>query len=202
MAAQGDFVNAVKNFDQELDLCNQFAQRNPANPDCQRRAAQSFGLAGEQQFAQAATTNQAGNGTLALQQATAALASYQKNLAIREELLHSAPDDVDAQHNAAMASEQAGIVLFWIGRNAEGVDAIRTAVRLLENITNAHHGSPQISQDLLWCLYNLSQRSGDAAEAKDALSKSLAIATELEREHEGTDEMAATVKFLEDAKPR
>ena len=202
LAAQGDFVNAVKNFDQELDLCNQFAQRNPANPDCQRRAAQSFGLAGDQQFAQAAATNQAGDGTRALQQATAALAAYQKNLAIRKGLLHSAPEDVDAQHRSAMASEQAGLVLFWIGRNAEGVDAIRTAVRLLENITDTHHGSPQISQDLLWCLYNLSQRSGDAAEAKDSLSKSLAIATELEREHEGSDDMAAAVKFLQDAKPR
>ncbi len=202
LAAQGDFANAVKSFDQELDLCSRFTERNPANPDCQRRAAQSFEQLGNQQFAQAAATNQAGDGTRALQQATAALAAYQKNLTIREGLLHSAPENVDAQHNAALASNHAGIVLFWIGRNAEGLDAIRTAVRLLENITDTHRGSPQISEDLLWCLYNLSQRSGDAAEAKDSLRKSLAIATELERELEGADQMAGVVKFLQDAKPR
>ncbi len=129
----------------------------------QRRAAQSFEQLGNQQFTQATTLDQAGDGPGELyKNATAALEAYQKNLVIREQLLHAAPADVDAQHNAALASNQAGIVLYWVGRNAEGIDAIRTAVRMLENITEAHRGSPQISVDLLWSLYNLSQRSDNA----------------------------------------
>jgi tetratricopeptide (TPR) repeat protein len=201
-AAQDDFTNAFKNFDQELGLCQQFAQRKPADPDCLQRIAQSFEQIGNQQFNKAVALDQAGDGTGSAQQATGALASYQKNLAIREQLLHSAPEDIDAQHNAALASNHVGIVLYWIGRQTEGVNAIRAAAQQLENITEKHHGSPQISVDLLWILYNLSQRSNVGTEAKDSLRKSLAIATELAREHEGPDNIPTVVKFLQDAKPR
>ncbi|MGB8029710.1 MAG: hypothetical protein WCF30_08585 [Terracidiphilus sp.] len=199
---QGDFTNAFKDFDQELGVCQQLAQRKPADPDCLERVAASLEQLGNQEFNKAVALDQAGDGQGSTQDANAAIASYQKDLAIREQLLHADPDDVDAQHNVALASNHAGIVLYWIGRNTEGVDAIRTAAQQLEKITDAHRGSPQISVDLLWILYNLSQRSGNAAEAKDSLSKSLAIATELAREHEGPDNMPIVVKFLQGAKPR
>jgi hypothetical protein len=202
LVAQGDFVNAAKDFDSELALCQQVAQPNPANPGCLRRTAQSFGQAGDQQFAQAAASDQAGNGPQSSQQAAAAIASYQKSLTIREQLLHSTPEDVDAQHSVAMASGQVGISLFWVGHKPEGLAAIRTAARLLENITDTHHGSTKISEDLLWCLYGLSQRSDNATEAKDSLSKSLVIATELTREHEDPDKLAGVVQFLQAAKPQ
>jgi hypothetical protein len=202
LAAQSSFADAFKTFGQELDICQQLAQHKPADQGCLNRVALSFDQIGNQQYAQAQTLDRAGDGQGGTQQATAALASYQRDLAIREQLLHSAPDDVDAQHNAALASNHLGLVLYWIGLNTDGVDAIRAAAQQLEKITDAHRGSSQISMDLLWILYNLSQRSGNETEAKDSLSKSLAIATELQREHYSPDEMPIVVKFLQDAKPR
>ncbi len=201
-AAQGGFANAFKNFDQELGVCQQLAQGKSANPDCQEKAAEAFEQLGNQEFNQAAKLDQAGDERGSTEQANAALASYQKNLVIREQLLHSDPDDVERQHNVALASNHVGIVLYWIGRETEGVDAIRAAVEQLENIAAMHRGSSQISVDLLWILYNLSQRSNVGAEAKDSLRKSLTIATELARAHEGPDNMPTVVKFLQDAKPR
>jgi tetratricopeptide (TPR) repeat protein len=202
LGAQGDFTNAFKNYDRELGVCQQLAQRRVANPDCQQRVAQSFEQLGGQEFNQAAALDQAGDGAGSTQQANAAIASYQKDLAIREQLLHSDPQDVDAQHNAALASNHLGLVLYWIGRDTEGLDAIRAAAQQLEKITDAHRGNPDISVDLIWILYNLSQRSNVGTEAKDCLSKSLAIATELVRDHKGPDTLPNTVKFLQGAKPR
>ena len=157
---------------------------------------------GNQEFNQATTLDQAGDGQGGTQAATSALASYQKDLAIREQLLHTTPDNVDAQHNVALASNHAGIVLYWIGRNTDGINAIRTAAQMLEKITETHSGETPVKVDLLWILYNLSQRSNVGTEAKDSLSKSLAIATELAREPDGPDNMPSVVKFLQDAKPR
>jgi hypothetical protein len=52
---------------------------------------------------------------------------------------------------------------------------------------------------LLWDLYSLSQMSDNKTEARDDLSKSLAIATELDREHTDPDEMTGVVTYLQDA---
>jgi hypothetical protein len=84
LGAQGDFTNAFKNYDRELGVCQQLAQRRVANPDCQQRVAQSFEQLGGQEFNQAAALDQAGDGAGSTQQANAAIASYQKDLAIRE----------------------------------------------------------------------------------------------------------------------
>jgi tetratricopeptide (TPR) repeat protein len=202
MTAQSDFANAFKNFDQELGICQQLAQHKPADQGCLARVAQSFEQLGNQEFNQATTLDQAGDGQGGTQAATAAIASYQKDVTIRQQLLHSAPEDVDAQHNAALASNHAGIVLYWIGQNTAGIDAIRTAAQMLEKIAEAHPGETQVRVDLLWILYNLSQRSNVGTEAKDSLSKALAIATELAHEHGSPDNMPSVVTFLQGAKPR
>jgi len=202
LAAQGDFDNASKGFDREFDLCQKFAQGKPAGADCQRRLAHSFSQLGDQQFSQAVTFDAAGNAQRGTQLATAAITSYQKSLALREQLLQSAPGDVDAQHSLAMASNQVGIALFWVRREKEGLDALRAAARQLESITDAHHGSPDISFDLLLCLFNLSQRSDNATEARESLQKALAIAMELDHEHAIPDKMVGVVQILQNAKPR
>ena len=196
-AAQGDSVNALKNFDNELNACRQSAQRDPAIADCLRRVAQSIGQIGDTQLSQAVGFDQAHNATQSTQLANSAIASDQKSLAIWQQLLHFAPDDVGTQHSVALAFDRAGVALFWIGRKPEGLDAIRSAVKLLENIIDAHHGTQAINVDLLWCLYNLSQRSDNSTEAKDSLRKSLAIATELDRAHQGPDQIAGVVTFLQ-----
>jgi hypothetical protein len=200
--AQGDFTNAFKNFSQELGSCQQLAQRKPADTDCEQRVAGSFEQIGTQEFNQASTLDQAGDGAGSTQLATAAIASYEKDLAIRQQLLHCAPESIDAQYKAALASNHLGLVLYWVGRDTDGVDAIRTAAQQLEKITDSNRGSPDISVDLIWILYNLSQRSSVGTEAKDSLSKSLALATEMVREHKGPDTLSNTVKFLQGAKPR
>jgi hypothetical protein len=202
LAAQGSYANAFTSFDKELGICQQLAQRKPADDDCLERAALGLEQLGNLEFNQAAALDQAGDGQGGTQNANAAIASYQKDLAIRQQLLQAAPEDVDAQHNVALASNHLGIVLYWVGRNTEGIDAIRAAAQQLEKITDAHRGGSQVSVDLLWILYNLSQRSNVGTEAKDSLSKSLAIATELEHEPGGPDNMPSVVKFLQDAKPR
>ncbi len=201
-AAQGNYASAFKEFEQEFDTCQKLSHDKTAGPDCQRRLAQSFSQLGDQQFSQAVTFDQAGNAQSSSQSITAAIASYQKSLAIRRQLLQSTPGDVDAQSNAAMASNQLGIALFWVRREKEGLDAIRAAVQQLEGITDAHHGTPDISFDLLLCLFNLSQRSDNATEAKDSLAKAIAIGTELDREHALPDKMAGVVVSLQNAKPR
>jgi tetratricopeptide (TPR) repeat protein len=202
LSAQNDFANAFKNFDQELTICQQVAQHGPAGSDCLKRTAPSFEQLGNQEFNVAATLDQAGDGQGGTQNATAAIASFQKNLAIRLQLLRADPADVDAQHNAALASNHAGIVLYWVGQNTAGIDAIRTAAQMLEKITETHGGETQVRVDLLWILYNLSQRSNVGTEAKDSLTKSLAIAMELAREPGSPDNMPSVVKFLQGAKPR
>ena len=202
LEAQSNFGDAFKNFDQELGICQQLAQRKPADRDCLKRDALSFEQLGNQEFNQATTLDQAGDGQGGTQAATAAIASYQKNLEIRQQLLRADPLDVDAQHNVALASNHAGIVLYWVGQNTAGIDAIRTAAQMLEKITETHGGETQVKVDLLWVLYNLSQRSNVGTEAKDSLTKSLAIATELAREPGSPDNMPSVVTFLKGAKPR
>ena len=202
LAAQSSFTDAFKTFNQEFDICQQLAQHKPADQGCPERVALSLEQLGNQEFNQATTLDQAGDGQGGTQAATAALASYQKDLEIRQQLLRADPQDVDAQHNVALASNHAGIVLYWIGRNTDGIDAIRTAAQMLEKITETHGGETQVRVDLLWILYNLSQRSNVGTEAKDSLSKALEIATELAREPGSPDNIPSVVKFLQGAKPR
>ena len=202
LSAQNDFANAFKNFDQELGICQKLGPRKPDDQDCLKRTALSFEQLGNQEFNEAVTLDQAGDGQGGTKDATAALESYQKDLVTRLQLLRADPADVDAQHNAALASNHAGLVLYWVGRNTEGIDAIRTAAQMLEKITETHGGETQVRVDLLWILYNLSQRSNVGTEAKDSLSKALAIATELAHEPGGPDNMPSVVTFLQGAKPR
>jgi hypothetical protein len=196
-AAQGDPVSAAKDFDQEMDVCQKLAPSNSGVTDCLRRSAQSFGQVADQQFRDAVASDQSGKGQQGIQQANAAITSYKKSLAIWQQLVHSSPNDVDAEHSAAMVSDNEGIALFWIHRNAEGLDAIRAAVHQLENIVDAHHASPKVSSDLVMCLYGLSQRSDNPAEVKDSLRKAVDIVNQLDREHQLPEDMAGTVQFLQ-----
>jgi hypothetical protein len=197
LAAQSDSTGALVEFNAELNIYQNLESRVPGDLTWQRSVAKSFEQIGNLQFEQAVASDQAGDAQRVGQQSTAALASYQKSLAIREQLLHSTPKDVEAQHSVALASGRVGVVLYWVGRKAEGLDAIQTEVRQLQNIIDSHHGSPETSVDLIWSLYRLSQRSGDATEARDALRKSLAIAAELDRERTVPEKMTGVVLFLQ-----
>lgn len=199
LSAQGDTVNAVAEFNNELNIDQYLETREPDNLTWKKNAAQLLERIGDLQFADAKTFNQAGNAQQSLQLVSAGLASYQKGLAIREQLLDAAPADIDAQLNLAHSFNQIGLVLYWSRHQAEAANAIRKSVRLLENIVDAHHGTPQIQVQLLWGLYSLSQISDNATEARDDLSKSLAIATELDSHHEDPEEMIGVVQFLQDA---
>jgi len=199
LSAQGDSENALLQFNNELNIYQFLKTRETGNLTWQQKTAQLFEQIGDLQFAQAKVSNQAGNALQSLQQITAALESYQKGLAVREQLLHAAPADVDAQLNAAHTFNQLGIALYWSRHPAEAANAIRKAVGLFQNVVDTHHDTPQIRVKLLWGLYALSQMSADATEARDDLSKSLAIATELDRKHADPDEMTGVVTFLQDA---
>ena len=199
LAAQGDSANALTAFNNELYVYQNLETRDPGNKTWQQETAQSFEQIGVIEFSQAKTSDQAGNAQQSLQQTGAAIGAYQKGLAIREQLLHAAPADVDAQLNAAHASNQLGIVLYWSRHGKEAADAFRESVRLLESIIDTHHGSIPIRVELIWGLYSVSQVSGDATEARDALSKAIAIATELEREPDVPPEMPGAVTFLQGA---
>ncbi|HVN94080.1 MAG TPA: hypothetical protein VMT38_10305 [Terracidiphilus sp.] len=200
--AQGDYTNASKDFNQELSLCKPLAQRKPGGPECLNRIAQSFDGLGGLEFNQATSFDQGGDAKGSTLQAYAAIASYEDDLATRLLLLELAPTDVDAQVNVALASNHLGVTMYWIGRATDGVDAIRTSAQELEKIIDAHHGTPTIRENLLWVLYNLSQRSNVGTESKDSLSKALEIANELEREGDAPDDMRPVIQILKDAKPR
>jgi tetratricopeptide (TPR) repeat protein len=199
LVAQGDSANALVAFNNEVNIYQYLEMRDSGNLTWQRNLAQSLEQIGDLQFAQAKAFNQAGDAQRSLQQSAAALASYQKSLAIREQLLHAAPEDVDAQLNAALASNQLGMALYWSRHPAEAANAIRKTVRLLDNIIDTHHGTPHIRVQLLWGLYALSLVSDNATEARDDLRKSLAIATELDSQHEASDEMTGVAAFLQGA---
>jgi tetratricopeptide (TPR) repeat protein len=199
LSAQGDTTNALVEFNNELNIDQFLETRQPGNLTWQQNAAQLLAQIGDQQFAQAKASNQAGNAQLGLQQVTSALASYQKSLAIRQQLLQAAPNDVDAQLNAAHAFNQVGTALYWSRHPADAAVAVQKAVALLEGIIDAHHGTPQIEVQLVWGLYALSVMAGNTTEATDDLRKSLAIATELDSKHEDPEEMTGVVMFLQDA---
>jgi tetratricopeptide (TPR) repeat protein len=199
LAAQGDSANALIAFNNELYVYQNLETRDPGNKTWQQETAQSFEQIGDIEFSQAKASDQAGNAQQSLQQTGAAIGAYQKGLAIREQLLHAAPADMDALLNAAHASNRLGIVLYWSRHQKEAADAFRESVRLLQSIIDTHHGSTQIRVELLWGLYSVSQVSGDATEARDALRKAIAIATELEREPDVPPEMPGAVTFLQDA---
>ena len=199
LSAQGDSANALVELNNELNIDQYLETRDPGNLTWQRNAAQLLERIGDLQITEAKAFNQAGNAQQSLQQATAALATYQKGLAIREQLQHASPTDVDAQLNLAHSFNQIGLVLYWSRHSAEAANAIRKSVQLLENLVDAHHGTPQVQVQLLWGLYSLSQISDNATEARDDLSKSLAIATALDNHHEDPEEMIGVVQFLQDA---
>ena len=199
LSAQSDSENALLQFNNELNIYQYLETREPANLAWQQKAAQLLEQIGDLQFEQAKVSNQAGNTQQSVQQATAALGSYQKSLALREQLLHAAPEDVDAQLNAAHVLNQLGIALYWSRQVTVAANAFRQRVRLLENIIDTHHGTPQIQVQLIWALYALSLMSDNATEARDDLTKSLAIATELDNSHADPDEMVGVVGFLQGA---
>jgi tetratricopeptide (TPR) repeat protein len=199
LTAQNDSANALIAFNNKLYVYQNLETRDSGNKTWQQETAQSLEQVGDLQFAQAKTSNQAGNALESVKQVTAALASYQKSLVIREQLLHASPEDVDAQLNAAQTFNQLGSALYWSRHPAEAANAIRQAARLFQNIVDAHRDTPQIRVKLLWDLYSLSQMSDNKTEAMDDLRKSLAIATELDREHAAPDEMTGVVTFLQDA---
>jgi tetratricopeptide (TPR) repeat protein len=199
LSAQSDSENALLQFNNELNIYQYLETREPANLAWQQKAAQLLEQIGDLQFEQAKVSNQAGNTQQSVQQATAALGSYQKSLALREQLLHAAPEDVDAQLNAAHVLNQLGIALYWSRQVTVAANAFRQRVRLLENIIDTHHGTPQIQVQLIWALYALSLMSDNATEARDDLTKSLAIATELDNSHVDPDEMVGVVGFLQGA---
>jgi tetratricopeptide (TPR) repeat protein len=199
LAAQGDSANALIAFNNKLYVYQNLESRDPGNKTWQQETAQSFEQVGDIEFSQAKASDQAGNAQQSLQQTGAAIGAYQKGLVIREQLLHAAPEDKDALLNAAHASNQLGITLYWSRHGKEAADAFRESVRLLESIIDTHHGGTQIRVELLWGLYSVSQVSGDATEARNALRKAIAIATELEREPDVPPEMPGAVTFLQEA---
>jgi tetratricopeptide (TPR) repeat protein len=199
MAAQGDSANALIEFNAELNVYQNLATREPSNKTWQQKLAQASEQIGDLQFAQAKAFNQGGNAQQSIERVTAALESYQKSLAIREQLLHASPDDVDAELKAAHVCTQIGTALYWSRHPADAANAIRQSVRLLQNVVDTHHDTPQIRVQLLWGLYSLSQLSDNKTEARDDLRKSLAIATKLDRENADPNEMIGVVTYLQDA---
>ena len=199
MTAQGDSANAFIAVRPELGIYQNLATRDPGNLTWQRdlRSRSSRSATSNSRRRRRRPGRRRAMGVQ--QVATAALASYQKGLAIRQQLLHAAPEDVDAQLNAAHAFSQLGIALYWSNHRAEAINANRELVRLLENIVDAHHDTPHIRVQLLTGLYYLSQISDNATEARDALRKSLAIATELDSKHEDPEEMIGVVVSLQAA---
>jgi hypothetical protein len=198
-AAQSDAAGALAEFNKELTVYTNLEKTEPGNLSWQRNVAQSWGQIGEQQFALSQTANQAGNGPQALQQAAAAVKSAQQSAAIRQQLLHAAPNDVDAQLNAASAFSQLAIALHWDNQSAEATRTLRQTVKLLDDIVDAHRGTPSIRLQLVQNLYYLSLFTDDANEKKDALHKALAIATELSRQNEDTEEMNSWIADLQSA---
>ncbi|MGA3344098.1 MAG: hypothetical protein ABSC76_04425 [Terracidiphilus sp.] len=199
LAAQSDSASALGSFNDELNIYQNLETRDPGNKTWQQKAAQSFAQVGDIQFAQAKASDQAGNAQQSLQLSTAAITSYRKSLAIREQLMRAAPEDVDAQLNTAQASNRLGVALYWSHHGAEAADAFRETVRLVESIVDAHHGTPEIRLVLVWGLYSVSQVSDNKTEARDDLRKSLAIATEMQHEHNASAQIPGVVTFLQDA---
>ncbi len=124
-----------------------------------------------------------------------ALTEYGNELDLWQGLAKRDPGNPNWQRGIAQAFERLGTLETQSGHRAEAAEAFRKTTRLLQNLTDTHHSSIQIRVDLLRNLFRLSQVS-DAAEAKDALRKSLAIAIELERDHELPDELTGLVAFL------
>ncbi len=199
LAAQNDAAGALVNFNKELTIYTNLERAAPGNLTWQRNTAQSWGQIGDQQYAQSVAANQAGNTAQALQQAAAAANSSQQSVAIRQRLLHAAPEDADAQLNAAAALFQQAIALHWDNQSAEATRALRETVRLLEGLVDAHHGAPTIRLQLVRNLYYLNLYTDDVNEKRDALRKALAIATELARENEDTDETNSWISDLQGA---
>jgi hypothetical protein len=199
LAAQGDSANALVEFNNELTLYENLESRDSGNTMWQQKAAQSLDEVGDEQFALAKAADQAHKAPESLQQTAAATASYQKSLAIREQLVHAASEDVDAKLNAAHAALRLGAVLFWSHHQAEATNEIRESVRQLQSIVDAHHGTPGIRLELVWDLYYVSQISSDAAEVREDLQKSLAIATELENAADAPPTMPGIVAMLQGA---
>jgi tetratricopeptide (TPR) repeat protein len=197
LAAQGDSANALTAFNNELYVYQNLGTRDPGNKTWQQETAQSFEQIGDLEFSQAKASDQAGNAQQSLQQTGAAIGAYQKGLAIREQLLHAAPEGVDAQLDAAHTLNQLGSVLYWSRHPAEAANAIREAVHLFQNLVDTHHDTPQIRVKLLWGLYALSLMSDNKTEASDALRKAFAIATDLDSKHEDPEEMTGVVVFLQ-----
>jgi hypothetical protein len=199
LAAQGDPATALVEFNNELTLYQNLESHDHGNKTWQQKAAQAFELIGDQQFALAKKADQAHNAPQSLQQSAAAIASYQKDVAIREQLVHAAPQDVDVQLDAAHASIRLGAVLYWSRHQPEAANAIRETVRLLQNIVDTHHGTPAIRLELVWDLYYMSQISSDATEVREDLQKSIVVATELEQAPDAPPTMPGVVSILQDA---
>ena len=199
LATQDDSANALAAFNAELDIYQSLETRDRGNKTLQRSVAQSFEQVGDLQLAQAKAYYQAGDTQRGLRQSKAAVAPYQKSSEIRRQLLHATPEDLDVQLNAAHAFNQLGIALYWSSDRAAAANALRESVRLLQNIVDTHHGSPHIRVQLLWGLYSVSQVSDNSTEARDALRKSIAIATELDSRHEDPEEMSGVVASLQEA---
>jgi hypothetical protein len=195
LAAQYDPTNALAAYNSELRIYQTLEVHEPGNKTWQQDEAQSLGQIGQMQLVQA--YNQGGTPNVTAYKA--AIASYQKSLAIREQLLRATPDDALAQLNTAYASNQLGLALSYGGLKPRAAAAFHESLRLLQTTIDAHHGSPDTQMKLIRGLYSLSQVESDANAAKDDLRKAIVIATELGREPNAPAGSAGMVPFLQGA---
>jgi hypothetical protein len=181
LSAQGDYRAALDDYIKSLTIRKKLVLSDPENQGWQRDLSVSYERLGQVRQ----VLNETGE----------ALEAYASSLAIRQKLYLSNRRAFGTQHDLANSYDRVGTALKTLNNNKLALDAYEKSRSLRQGLADANRDNAQLQTELAITLYLLSTVS-DAAGAKDALAKALAILEALERSQRLTAAQATWPSFV------
>jgi tetratricopeptide (TPR) repeat protein len=179
--AQGDYRAALDDYVKALTIRRKLVLSDPGNRGWQRDLSVSYERVGQMHQI--------------LDQMAEALSAYKSSLEIRQKLSLADRDAFQAQYDLAAIYERIGNALKMAKSEKVALAAYQQGLLLRQGLADANPGNAQLQGELAVVLYLVSTVS-EAADAKAALMRALAILEALEREQKLTAAQATWPNFV------
>ncbi len=164
----GNTAEAVKAYQQDLEISKKLAENDPDSGQAQRDLSVSYNKLGDVYL-------QTGN-------TAEAVRAYQQSMEIRKKLAENDPDSSEVQRDLSVSFEKLGDVYLQSGNTAEAVKAYQQSMEISKKLAENDPDSGQAQRDLSVSynkLGNVYLQTGSTAEAVRAYQQSLEISKKL-----------------------